>query len=197
MASQSVATLPSLSYAERARKGRNTAPIPGSEQGSLPSTGPFATSQFERAIPRSVLETPNSGLSTPEAFPNDPAAHATVPSANVWITRTQQHRSSPPSETPSTTISTLSASQTPLSISRSSSRKSRSRTDHPHLNDANAWPEVGEATVPVPSRSEKDTPEGSTSASSQRKEKTKWVHVPPSELQAALDANRTHRPVLI
>ncbi|KAF8308210.1 hypothetical protein DL93DRAFT_1948320 [Clavulina sp. PMI_390] len=157
----------------------------------------------------SVSHSSSSSPSATAASVHTTAAGA-VPAAaptNVWATRSQSQR---PSATQTTQLSSeptksngTSTGSSSAAMSRSSSRSkpkahgSALATDHslpPQLDDATAWPDVRE-TVSQPAapggRVEKEIGDRAAPASNlQKKEKTKWVPMPPAELQAVFDANR-------
>lgn len=158
-----------VSYAERARKGKSPAPLAASAQDSRPSHQTSLTPQKDLILSNGAADALNSTVSQSDTPNYTSPAHATVPANNVWAARSQQHRPSSATDINPMAYSATTVAQSSIPTSRSSSRKARSRTDHPNLNDANAWPDVGESLAAIPTRSGKDTPEGSTSASAQKK----------------------------
>ncbi|KAG5653566.1 hypothetical protein H0H81_012255 [Sphagnurus paluster] len=146
--------------------------------------------RMERMAARPVPRTPHT----------QPPASQSMPIPNQPLYPTDH----PPATSQSSRAAADSGPNALLGPSAPTASKGVTSLAVPSLIDADNWPEVGKAVAPTITTSEYDSKEEngnngankheaelthSGSGTSRKSEKTKWVPIPPEELQAAADAH--------
>lgn len=163
-----------VSEAERVTKAAPSTPVATIPEPSLASDCTDPINPSHKNIPNGNVPTGAAVHGSAAQNAQSTSAHTTsFPATNVWATRSQKQRP-PPVSAEHTNGSSLPSSGPPsASMSRSSSRKSKTQgVDVAQLGDATEWPDVRETLQSPAVRVEKDAGDKPASGSSSVKKGT-------------------------